>query len=263
MTYDCSIIIPVFNQLKYTKQCLEAVAINTDEVNYEVVIIDNGSTDGTVDFLRCLEGDVKIIKNSQNMGFSKANNQGSKVAKGKYLVFLNNDTIAQPEWLSEMISVIEKDPLTGIVGSKLLYPDGTIQHAGVVMDNGIYHIYEGLPSDHLAVNKLREFPYVTGACLLIPRDLFCRLEGFDEGYINGFEDIDLCLKVRRTNKKVIYCPKSILFHYANTSESRMSNNTEKEKNDKRNGELLFKKWPGFFKENDKKYYLEDGMISPF
>ena len=189
MSCDCSIIIPVFNQVNYTKQCLEAVVKNTGEVNYEVIIIDNGSTDGTVDFLRCLEGDVKIIQNSQNLGFSKANNQGAKVAKGKYLVFLNNDTIALQGWLSEMINVIENDSQVGIVGSKLLYPDGTIQHAGVVMDDSIYHIYEGLPSNHFAVNKLREFPYVTGACLLIPRNLFSGLKGFDEGYLNGFEDI--------------------------------------------------------------------------
>ncbi len=263
MIYECSIIIPVFNQVKYTKQCLEAVAKYTQEVDYEVIIIDNGSTDGTKDFLRCLEGDVKIIKNSQNLGFSKANNQGAKVSEGNYLVFLNNDTIPQSDWLMQMILVQKKSKDVGIVGSKLLYPNGTVQHAGVVKDKGFYHIYEKFPHDHPAVNKLRSFPYVTGACMLIDKNLFFNIGMFDEHFINGFEDIDLCMKVNMLQKRVMYCPDSVVYHYANTTECRRNEHEEKLKRDMYNAKILYKKWPTQLLKNDSGYYNEDGLRSPF
>ncbi len=225
----CSIIIPVHNNRPLTEQCLTALASATPELPYEVVVVDNGSTDGTPEFLRRLGGDVQIIRNEDNRGFSKACNQGARVAKGRYLVFLNNDTIPQQNWLAPLVQEVEEHPEVGVVGSKLLYPDGTIQHAGVVFsrEEGLpYHIYQRWPADAPAVNKRREVQAVSAACVLIRRDLFNAVGGFDETFVNGFEDVDLCLKVRERGKQVIYQPRSVLYHLESQTPGRHANDSD-------------------------------------
>ena len=129
----CSIIIPVFNRVELTQQCLTHLAQVTSDPSFEVIIVDNASSDGTPEFLRTLEGDIQVIRNEENRGFAKACNQGAALARGKYVVFLNNDTIPQPGWLSSLVEEVESHEQVGIVGSKLLCPNNTIQHAGVVI----------------------------------------------------------------------------------------------------------------------------------
>ncbi|MDY6954037.1 MAG: glycosyltransferase, partial [Thermodesulfobacteriota bacterium] len=221
-TKKCSIIIPAFNQLAYTKQCLEALFKNTPEEMYELIVVDNGSTDGTKAFLTTLGQRATIITNGKNLGFARACNQGARAASGKYLIFLNNDTLPLPCWLEEMVELAERDETVGIVGSKLLFPDGTIQHAGVVVSgNGLpYHLHRGCPGDMPCANKQRSFQIVTAACMLISRDLFFDIKGFDEGYVNGCEDIDLCLKVGESKRRVVYNPKSVLVHFEGKTEGR-------------------------------------------
>ncbi|OQW35778.1 MAG: hypothetical protein A4E19_16140 [Nitrospira sp. SG-bin1] len=222
-SYVCSIIIPVCNRLELTRDCLTALSQIGNQPEYEVIIVDNGSTDGTQEFLAELKGDVQIIRNEENVGFAKACNRGARVARGQYLVFLNNDTIPQSGWLSSLVSEVDAHQEVGIVGSKLLYPNGTIQHAGVVRDlehRLPYHIYKNLPADHPAVNQRREFQIVTAACLLIRRALFEEVEGFDEGYMNGFEDADLCLKVRERGYAVVYQPRSVVVHLESQTSGR-------------------------------------------
>lgn len=222
-SYVCSIIMPVWNRLELTRDCLTALSQIKDQPEYEVIIIDNGSTDGTKEFVSELKGDVQIILNDQNLGFAKACNQGARAASGRYLVFLNNDTIPQPGWLSALVSEVEAHPEVGIVGSKLLYPDGTVQHAGVVRDlehRLPYHVYKHVPGDHLAVNQRREFQIVTAACMLIRRAIFEEVGGFDEGYVNGFEDADLCLKVRERGGAVVYQPRSVVVHLESQTPGR-------------------------------------------
>lgn len=221
--FTCSIIIPTWNRGELTRQCLTALAANTTDISFEVILVDNGSTDGTRDWLSTLGGDVQLILNKENLGFAKACNQGACAARGKYLVFLNNDTIPQPGWLSSLVSEVDAHPEVGIVGSKLLYPDGTVQHAGVVRDlehRLPYHIYKSFAGNHPAVNQRREFQIVTAACLLIRRLLFEEAGGFDEGYVNGFEDADLCLKVRELGHLVVYQPRSVVVHLESQTPGR-------------------------------------------
>lgn len=221
--YVCSIVMPVWNRVELTKDCLTALAGLKDQPEYELIVVDNGSTDGTTDFLRQLSGDVRVILNEENLGFAKACNQGAAAARGKYLVFLNNDTIPQPGWLTALVAEVDNHAEVGVVGSKLLYPDGTVQHAGVVRDCSRrlpYHIYKSFAASHPAVNQRREFQIVTAACLLIRRALFDEVGGFDEGYMNGFEDADLCLKVRERGYVIVYQPRSVVVHLESQTPGR-------------------------------------------
>ena len=152
-----SLVIPTLNNLDFTRECLEAIRKTAGMIPYEIIVVDNASTDGTGDYLLQEEsaGRLKVIFNKENLGFAKACNQGARIAGGKYLIFLNNDTVPQPGWLEEMVQLAESDESIGIVGSKLLFPDGTIQHAGVVVSASKlpYHIYRGCPGDLPAANQ--------------------------------------------------------------------------------------------------------------
>ncbi|MGD9053168.1 MAG: glycosyltransferase [Desulfobacterales bacterium] len=249
----CSIIIPVFNQVEYTKQCIEALYKNTPKGLFELIIVDNNSTDGTKNFLAHLEEDVKIISNPENLGFAKACNQGASEASGAFLLFLNNDTVPLPDWLEEMADSANSDVKVGIVGSKLLYPDGTIQHAGIGFINGIPdHPFRNLPGDHPEANIPKELDMVTGACLLIKKDLFFECGGFDEQYTNGVEDIDLCLKVRLTGHKVVYNPKSTLYHYEGKTPGRFDHVKE-------NLEIFFSRWKNHFDDHGRMIYKTESQ----
>ncbi|MBW2429336.1 MAG: glycosyltransferase, partial [Deltaproteobacteria bacterium] len=215
----CSIIIPIFNQAEYTRQCIEALYKNTSSSFFEVIVVDNNSTDGTKDYLSSIPEKVKVITNNENLGFAKACNQGAEHSKGYYLIFLNNDTLPQHGWLEEMINTAEKDSLVGMVGSRLLYPDGTIQHAGVYFnEHGIpYHAFRSAPGDHPAALITRETPGVTGACMLMPKQLFQHIGGFNEDYHMYVEDVDLCLRTWDVGFKVVYCAESVLTHFESAS----------------------------------------------
>lgn len=221
--YDCSVIIPVWNRCELTRDCLTALAKTTEGVSWELIVVDNNSTDGTQSFLSSLAGDVRIIRNQENLGFAKACNQGAQAARGKYLVFLNNDTVPLDGWLRALVSEVEGHSEVGVVGSKLLYGDGTIQHAGVVFlraQLSPYHIYRQASAELPAVNIRREFQVVTGACMLIRRTLFEEVGQFDEEFRNGFEDVDLCLKVREKGYQVVYQPRSVLYHLESQTPGR-------------------------------------------
>lgn len=221
-----SIIIPVFNKAEYTRECVKSLIDTLPGPGIETIIVDNGSTDSTEMYAKTLPPGFLYIKNGLNLGFAKACNLGAGAARGKYLVFLNNDTIALPNWLEEMVKTAEEEKNVGVVGSRLLFPDGTIQHAGILLaqsgSDPLYalHNFYRLPGNQPEANVLRDYQAVTGACMLIRRDIFIKVNGFDEHYINGYEDIDLCLKVRHEGYRVVYCPKSVLYHHESVSVGR-------------------------------------------
>jgi GT2 family glycosyltransferase/glycosyltransferase involved in cell wall biosynthesis/predicted Zn-dependent protease len=253
-----SIIIPTFNKLALTCQCLNAIRQTADNIPYEIIVVDNGSTDGTPDYLLREEavGRIRVILNRNNLGFSKANNQGAQIARGKYLLFLNNDTIPQPKWLEEMVHMAESDGNIGAVGSKLLFPDGTIQHAGVVLfrTKKPYHIYKGLPGNILCANKQRDYKIVTAACMLIRKNIFSEIGGFDDRFINGCEDLDLCLKVGQKNKRIVYNPRSVVIHLEAQSKGRQDNMDY-------NRQLFENIWRDKIVPDDLYFLKQDGMES--
>ncbi|MHC4944565.1 MAG: glycosyltransferase [Planctomycetota bacterium] len=228
---DLRIIIPVFNKQEMTQRCLETLFQNTPEaLHLEVLVVDNGSSDGTSVYLEeaCDEySNLQVISFAENKGFALACNQGAENTGAPLLLFLNNDTEVMEGWLEPLLNVMDTDPQVAAVGSKMLYPKGTIQHAGVVLceDRGTgdplvaKHIYNGLPADYEEASELRVYQALTAACLLVRRSDFIEAGGFDEGFWNGYEDVDLCLRFQEMGKLCVFQPASKIIHRASQSGS--------------------------------------------
>lgn len=253
-----SIIIPVYNRLKFTQKCLESIFKFGSKYTFEIIVVDNASSDGTKEFLDGLSEKVMAIHNKENLGFGKACNLGAKRATGEYLLFLNNDTIVTKNWMDVLVDELDQNQDIAIAGSKLLYPDETIQHAGVVFaeDKTPYHIYSREIKEKHYVNKKRKFNAVTAACMLVRKDLFNEVGGFNEDFFNGYEDIDLCLKIKELGKDIIYCPESVVYHFESISEGRMNKHNE-------NQELFLKKWGDKIKQDDFIYRGEDNTQNQY
>ena len=257
---DVSIIIPVFNNLEYTRDCLASIYQHASpEIPFEVIVVDNGSTGGTGVFLQQEQarGRVRLLANAENLGFARACNQGARAALGQYLVFLNNDTKVLPGWLEALVNLAQKDETTAVVGAKLLYADDTMQHAGVVFDTDrkVYHLYQGFPQNHPAVNQEREFQAVTAACALFKKKVFFEAGLFDERYVNGIEDLDLCFRIREKGYKVVYNPQSVVYHYESRTPGRFAKETE-------NANLFLAIWYYEIMPDRDRFFQEDGVQLP-
>ena len=216
-----SIVIPQYGRSDLTVRCIESLfasTIRSEIKDLEIVVVDGGSLDSSADEVEArFASSIKLFRLSTNGGFSKACNAGAEVASGEFLLFLNNDTITASNWLSPMLKAMESDLEIGIVGALLLYPDLTVQHAGFDLYGSSFlplspnRIYRGHPANYPGVGVSREMDVVTGACLLIRRDLFYQVGGFDIVYMNSFEDVDLCLKAKAVGKKVWYEASAVLF----------------------------------------------------
>lgn len=212
-----SIIIPVFNKLELTHRCLKSILKNTRYLNYEIIFVDNGSTDDTRNYLGKIKaGNVRAVFNEENLGYVGGCNSGAAVAKGDYLLFLNNDTEVQPGWLINMVHLAESRDDAGIVGAKLVYPDGKLQEAGGIIfsDGNGWNYGRGLNPADPRFNFVRKVDYVSGAALMIKRSLWDKIGGFDLRYSPAYyEDTDLCFSVRQEGYQVYYQPASVIIHY--------------------------------------------------
>lgn len=221
-----SIIIVTWSKLEFLRQCLDSLERHMDAYpDFEVIIVDNNSTDGTKPYLRSLNTKLngQVIYNEENKGFAIPNNQAAKIAKGEYLVFLNNDTIVTGNFLNPIEKAFAWKDKVGVVGCRLIHPGkGTIQHAGVIENERgmLEHIYFGKPADYKPANVIKEYFAVTGACMATPKSLFDSLGGFDEGYWLGWEDIDYCNKVKQNGYKIVYTPDALVYHYESRTEGR-------------------------------------------
>jgi GT2 family glycosyltransferase/glycosyltransferase involved in cell wall biosynthesis len=212
---EISIIIPVFNQFRFTQASLASLQEHQGPERFEVIIVDDCSTDVTAEAVPRMPG-VVYLRNETNSGFITSCNRGAKKARGKHLVLLNNDTLVRDGWLSALLSTFAEEPQAGIVGSKLVYPDGRLQEAGGIIwgDASGWNYGNSDDPGKPEYNFLREVDYCSAATLMITKSLFEAVGGFDEKYAPAYyEDTDLAFKVRQAGYKVLYQPLSEVIHY--------------------------------------------------
>ena len=222
-TPEVSIIIPVYNQFEYTYYCLAAILKQSEGVSYEVIIADDCSTDLTTQIEEVVEG-ITVLHNENNLRFLHNCNNAAKYAKGKYLVFLNNDTQVQKNWLRPLVDILQKDETVGMTGSKLVYADGWLQEAGGIFwkDASAWNYGNRKNPDDPEFNYVKEVDYISGASIMIRASLWKEIGGFDERFAPAYyEDSDLAFEVRKHGYKVVYQPLSVVIHFEG-----MSNGTD-------------------------------------
>lgn len=234
---DISFVVPVHNRLDCTESFIPSLLKTVDSHAFELILVDDKSQDGTGEFLdRLKDPRIRVIHNVDWSGYAVSVNRGATLAKGKFLGLLNNDLILTPDWLEPMLDCYDNCLRVGAVGNiQRNVKSRRIDHAGIVFD------LVGLP-DHFGKNypfifpfEYRDFPAVTAACMLIKRDLFEQMNGFDERYLNGCEDVDLCLRLRERGLRNIVAGKSQIYHHVSASPGRRDN-------DQSNNQKLLNAW---------------------
>jgi GT2 family glycosyltransferase len=249
-----SVIVPVHGGAALTRRCLEAVLADLP-AGCEVLVVDDASTDSTAELLRGYGERIRVLSLAENQGFAGACNAGAAAAQGEALVFLNNDTEPRPGWLDSLLAYADRHPAAEVVGAKLVFPTGVVQHAGVVIgqDGYPHNLYAGLPEDRPEVNRSRRLQAVTGACMLVRRLAFEALGGFDRGYLNSLEDVDLCLRVGGCGGEVHYCHEAVVVHLESASRGRSARFEQ-------SVALFRERWRETARRDDLEVYAEDGLL---
>ncbi len=238
-----SIVVPVFNKVELTAACLHSLASTPSVLSYELIVVDDCSSDGTADFLARCQG-VRVCRNEQNAGFIDSCNRGAALARGRYLVFLNNDTTVSAGWLEALIDPLESDATIGIVGGKLIYPDGRLQEAGGIIfaDGSGWNYGRDDDPERPQYRFLSEADYVSGACLALARTDFDRLGGFDTHFRPAYyEDTDLCFRMRALGKRVVYQPRCVVVHHEGAT-SGTDENAGTKRYQAVNRDKFFERW---------------------
>jgi GT2 family glycosyltransferase len=240
-----SIIIPTKDRIPVLKRCLESLEAKTTYPNYEVLIVNNNSTrPGTEKFLRSLHH--RVISFNEPFNYSRINNFAVREARGGFLVFLNNDTeVISPGWLQAMLEFCQL-PDVGVVGAKLYYPNGKVQHAGVVLGIGgvaghSHKFFSNKSRGYFdSLVCVRNYSAVTAACMMVRRDIFGFVDGFDEQLRVAFNDVDFCLRVREKGFRIVWTPYAELFHHESTTRGSALDASEIERMKRRWGNSLLR-----------------------
>ena len=214
-----SIIIPAYNQFDYTYHCLESIQKHSGSVTYEILLADDCSTDLTKDVEKIVTG-ILTIRNQNNLRFLLNCNHAAEQARGKYILFLNNDTQVQENWLQPLVDLMESDSSIGMTGSKLIYADGHLQEAGGIFwkDASAWNYGHMQNPEDPEYNYVKEADYISGASIMIRRSLWEEIGGFDQRFAPAYyEDSDLAFEVRKHGYKVVYQPLSAVVHFEGIS----------------------------------------------
>lgn len=254
-----SIIIPVYNQPEVTAACVESLYQNAATERFELILVDNGSATPTQALLQSLasqHANIRLLRNAENLNFAHGCNLGFAASRGAIVVFLNNDTTVTPYWLSPLVAALQR-PDIAAVQPKLLYPDGTVQCIGVVFSDKSplgYPVYAGMQPAHPWASRSRRFQAVTGACMALRASDFAGLQGFDPVYVNGQEDIDLCLRFNSLYKKPTgwVAAESVVIHHESKTPNRFHHVAH-------NRRTFVRRWLNRVVPDDQDYYTEDGF----
>jgi GT2 family glycosyltransferase len=240
---ELSIIIVNYNTQDLLKNCLDSVIKNTVGVEYEIIVVDNGSSDGSVEMLKTAFPDVVVIPNKENLGFGRANNQGIKIAKGQNMLLLNSDTIILDDCIIKCLNFINDRNDAGIVGCKVLNSDRSIQYSCFhyptmlselifITKNIIKDFWDPVMYyqymkywDHKTVKKV---DCISGCFMMIKKEVFCRIGLLDESFFMYYEETEFCLRVKKfSDFKIYYLPESEIIHLSGKSSSGIGYNTLK------------------------------------
>ena len=218
---EVSIVIPVHGQHRFTYSCVRSIVEQTPDVRFEVILVDDASPEPASIALAHVDG-LRLIRNDANVGFIASCNRGAREARGKVLVFLNNDTLVTAGWLPALLSALD-GPGVGLVGAKLIYPDGALQEAGAILwQNGSASNYgRNDDASKPEFSYVRDVDYCSGTCLAMRRGDFHALGGFDAHFSPAYyEDADLAMRVRRSGKRVVYQPAATIVHFEGVTSGR-------------------------------------------
>jgi GT2 family glycosyltransferase len=223
-----SIIIPTWNTAKITLNSINTINKHLGNFDYEIVVVDNGSTDNTIELLSKIK-QVRLIKNSTNLGFAKANNQAVKIAKGEYFLFLNSDMELINQSLIDMYQHLTKNPEIGAIGPQMLNVDLTSQASVFPPQtalNAFKEFFLNIKDSYSKylpdLNKISSVWAVSGGALMIKKDFFQKVGGWNEKYFFYFEDLDLCRTIHKFNKLVVFYPFCKIVHHHGASGQKLA-----------------------------------------
>ena len=264
-----SIIIPNKDQKEILERCIESIIQKTDYKNYEIIIVENNSTTNEIfEYYKTIEQreNIRVVIWKDKFNYSAINNFGVRYANGEYLLFLNNDIeVIRENWLSEMLANVQRKEV-GIVGAKLLYPDNMVQHAGVIIGMGgiAGHPLSRHPADdcgYFARGIIQQnLNAVTAACMLTKKEVYEKVNGVEEKLAVAFNDIDLCLKVRKAGYLIVYDSEALLYHHESISRGKEDT---LEKRNRFEGEVdyMAKKWKDVLEKGDEYYNPNLSLLS--
>ena len=256
-----SVIIPNKDEKETLKACIDSIREKTEYPNYEIINVENNSTtDEIFQYYKELSQDprIRLLRWKKEFNYSAINNYGVRHANGEYLLFLNNDvTVITPGWIKELLGVCQR-PEVGAAGVKLIYPDNTIQHAGCVIGLGgiAGHMFVDMPANRTGylhkASILQDMSAVTAACMMMKRTAFEEAGGFTEKLSVAFNDVDLCLKVRKNHKLIVYDPYVQLYHMESKTRGA-EDNKEKVRRFQEEIEYMRCQWIDILKKGDPYY----------
>ena len=238
-----TVVIPVHGEIAFTARCLHSISAAKNEVTFQVIVVDDASTDGTDEYLQACSG-VTVISNIENQGYLRSTNLGASSTDTDIVILLNNDTEVSDGWIDEFVSTFDQYPEAGVVGSRLIYPDGRLQEAGgIIFQDGTAWNY-GRFQDPSAeeFNFVREVDYCSAACIAVRTKLWEEIGGFDEQFVPAYyEDVDLAFESRLRGWKVLYQPNIPIIHYEGISHGKDENSGLKA-HQRKNHDVFVDKW---------------------